>query len=180
MEMKTHSLSWLIGISALVAAGDCAAQTAASLSPQQSALIRSTCENIMRVGQTIDFDVCTASLSDSLVTHQKSYAFAQIDRACSDQGLVSGTAAYATCVLDRKRQYANSPTPVNVAGPSPAPTLTYHPSDSEDYYHMTFDTKRRREQDSCAQLGLDPDSGELQQCVAALDASLYNSDHRKR
>jgi len=176
--MKTYSLSLLIGISALVAAGDCAAQTTTSLSPQQSALIRATCENIMRVGNTIDFDVCTASLSDSLAAHQRSTAAAQIERVCSNQGLSPGTAAYATCVLDGKRQYANSPTPANVVGP--APTLTYRPSTSRDYYHTSFDMKRRREQYSCAQLGLDPDTGELGQCVAALDASLYYSDHKKQ
>ena len=176
--MKTYSLSWLIGISALVAAGDCAAQTPATLSPQQSALIRSTCENIMRVGQTIDLDVCTASLSNSLAAHQRSYAAAQTDRACSSAGLTDGTAAYATCVLDHKRQYANSPTPAAVG--DPAIKLTYEPSTSADYYHASFDTKRRREQYSCAQLGLDPDSGELRQCVAALNASLYYSDHKKQ
>lgn len=176
--MKIHSLSPLIGACALVATG-CVAQTATSLPPQQAALVRATCEKIMRVGRTIALSACSEALTDSLVAHEQGYVAVQGDRTCSSQGLKPGTAEFATCVLDHRRQYASAP--MQVAANGTAPRLTYDPSKdvgaSQDYYDASFDTKRRREEYSCAQLGLDPDSGEFGQCVAGLDANLFNVDH---
>jgi hypothetical protein len=176
--MKTRSLSFLIGISALAVAGGCAAQSSRP-APQQAALIQATCRNIMRVGHSgVDLAACTESLSDSLAAREQGYADVQSDRACSGEGLTPGSAQFATCVLDRKRHYQAAPALMAVNG---TPQLTYDPSKdvdaSENYYDASFDTKRRREEYSCAQLGLDPDSGGFGQCVASLDASLFNADH---
>ena len=177
--MKTRALSLLIGISAFAAAGGCAAQSSVSASPQQAALVQATCKNIMRVGRSgVDLAACTDSLSESLAAREEGYAAVQSDQACSRMGLAPGTAQFATCVLDRKRHYQGSPA---LMAANSTPQLTYDPSKdagaSEDYYDASFDTKRRREEYSCAQLGLEPDTGAFGQCVAGLDASLFNADH---
>ena len=88
----------------------------------------------------------------------------QSDRDCSAQGLMPGTAQFSTCVLDRQRKGANVTTRTTLAFNASA--LTYDPAKdvgaSEEYYDASFDTKRRREEYSCAQLGLDPGSSELE------------------
>lgn len=175
--MKMRSQLLLAVASALVVAGGCAAQSRTSLAPQQASLIRATCQNIMRVGRSgVDMAACTESLADSVAARQEGYISVQSDRACSTEGLAPGSAQFATCVLDHKRHAAPALMAANTTS-----QLTYDPSKdvgaSEDYYDASFDTKRRREEYSCAQLGLDPDSGAFGQCVAGLDASLFNADH---
>jgi len=182
MKMKMLSLSLLVTVSATVMAGGCVAQSSASLAPQQAALVRATCEKIMRVGRSgVDMAACTESLADSVAARQEGYISAQSDRACSSQGLTPGSAEFATCVLDRKRHYQGAPALMAANGTA---QLTYDPGKdvgaSQDYYDASFDTKRRREEYSCAQLGLDPDTGAFGQCVAGLDASLFNADNPNR
>jgi hypothetical protein len=179
MKMKMRSLSLLVTVSTIVVAGGCIAQSRAPAYPPQGSLVRETCENIMRLGHNeVALAACTDSLSESLAARQQGYADVQSDRACSGEGLAPGSAQFATCVLDRKRHGA----PALMAANSTS-QLTYDPGKdvgaSENYYDASFDTKRRREQYSCAQLGLDPDSGAFGQCVASLDASLFNADHPK-
>lgn len=177
--MKTLSLPILLGFSALVAAGGCAAQTGTQ-TPRQAALVRATCEGIMRVGHSaVDLAACTQSLSDSLAAREEGYVAVQSDKACAAQGFQPGTAQFATCVLDHKRGFGAART--NAAADNAPAQLTYDPAKdvgaSQGYYDASFDTKRRREEYSCAQLGLDPDSSAFGQCVADLDANLFYADH---
>jgi hypothetical protein len=183
MNLRFASLL-LLGAS-LLGAGNCAANNAErALSPQQAALVNATCANIMRVNRSaVDMDACTSSLAESMAGRVQGEIGWQSDRDCSSRGLARGTATYSTCVLDEQRRgtAAMGQRSAGASYGAPPATLTYNPANdvdaSERYYDASFETKRRREEYSCAQLGLDPKSAAFGQCVADLDASLFQADN---
>ncbi len=170
--MRVALLVTSFAFSAAVAAGSCAAQSAGRLGPNQINLIRSTCETVMRIRNGVDMEACMRSLADTMVAQTEGEIVWRADADCARQGLPRGTAAFAMCVLNRER--ADPPSQNAAAIP---PVLVYAPQSTEGYYNASFDTKRRREQYACAQLGISPVSPTFGQCVADLDASLFNADH---
>jgi hypothetical protein len=86
---------------------------------------------------------------------------------CRRQGLSEGSAAFSTCMLDRQSRS-------NVADTQPV-SLVYDrndPENTKDYFGVRNCVHWRREQYSCAQLGLTPGTGAFEQCVVGLDAVL--------
>ena len=164
-----------------LAATNCAvANPMRELNPQQTALVTSTCRNIMRVlPNGVDMDACASSLAGSLMSRVQNDLGWQADRDCQSRGLPRGSAQFATCVLDEQRRGAART--MQGGPPASSPVLTYNPANDiearQGYYDASFDTKRRREEYSCAQLGLDPNTAAFGQCVADLDASLFNADN---
>jgi hypothetical protein len=50
-------------------------------------------------------------------------------------------------------------------------------NDPDDYFGTSNTMRHRREQYSCAQLGLEPDTGAFQSCVANLDMEIFTTEH---
>lgn len=175
--MRSRVLIASLVISSVVAAGSCAAQNGGRvLAPDQMNLVRMTCESVMRIRNGVDMEACMRSLADTMAARSEGEIVWRADADCARQGLPRGTAAFSMCVLDRQRAYSANPQRVASATP---PRLVYDPQrdGAEGYYNASFDTKRRREQYACAQLGITPASSAFGQCVADLDASLFNADH---
>jgi hypothetical protein len=174
-----------VAILALLSAPGCAAQSREQfLTPQQVAMIKATCQTVMHIGyhNAIDLDACTTSLSDSLTAKTLGDLDLKIEEDCVAQGLARGTPAFSMCVVDRHNGFVARVTHANsaMASARTGPVqLAYdaQKDNSQAYYDSSFDTKRRREQYSCAQLGIDPASSAFGQCVAGLDADLFHADH---
>ncbi len=183
--MVTRVILASVSISALLAAQGSVAQNREHLlTPQQTAMIKATCQTVMHIGyhNAVDLDACMGSLSDSLAAKAQGDISWKSDADCAAQGLARDTPAFSMCVLDRQNGYVARISQTNEAAGAPpsAPTsLAYdaQKDNSQAYYDSSFDTKRRREQYSCAQLGIDPVSSAFGQCVADLDADLFNADH---
>jgi hypothetical protein len=83
------------------------------------------------------------------------------------------SADYHACVASLSRSLREAahvgPMAIGFAGDEPAPSKSYAYASRRD----TF----RREQLSCARLGLDPGSGAFPSCVASLDSSLFSADN---
>ncbi len=183
--MKSRALLRCLGVAALVTLSACASQdTAQLINAQQAALIKATCQNVMHIGyhNAVDLSACMGSLSDTLAAKMQGDIARKSYETCAGLGLARDTPEFSMCVLDRQKNYAAELSQNNVVlktSPVQPVKLAYdaQKDGSEDYYDASFDTKRRREEYSCAQLGLDPISSAFGQCVADLNASLFNADN---
>jgi hypothetical protein len=140
------------------------------VTPQQTALIQATCTTVDRLHQgQAQWDGCVASLSETAMHENRDSQLDQAYRACAKDGLKANTAELSTCVLDRKNAAASrSVIAADIAYVKPAD------SDPSSYFSASFDTRRHREEYSCALMGLQPGSGSFGSCVANLDSTLFN------
>lgn len=107
-------------------------------SPEQTALARSTCSNVMGIKQGyVPFDACVESLSRTLMEK----ASMPMDSRDSD----------ATYAISRPGQVS--------------------------YSESNIQERRRKEEYSCARLGLPPDSPGFSQCVGKLDIALRSEEY---
>jgi hypothetical protein len=166
MVRKSFSAAMLIPF--VVACAPFAASSAPMLTPDQAALVQTTCDRVMGLSRGgVYRDECRESLSESLVRKMEVQSMAGAYADCDRQNLHEGSAAYSTCILDR--QGSNSATAMPVSSLSYDTSL---PDNAKSYFDVTNAVHWRREQYSCAQLGLAPGSGAFGQCVASLNAVL--------
>jgi hypothetical protein len=171
----------LASLTALPLLAACAAfqASATEATPQQTAMLEATCSKVMRLKDwTSEYQGCVSSLSDSLAyrVHQERVGNAYVD--CAQNGLKRDTIEFSRCVLDREN--AGTATGGPSGGPAATRDVAYvTPADTnpEDYFEASFDTRHRREQYACAQLGLQPESGNFVSCVNKLDTDLFNIEH---
>jgi hypothetical protein len=139
-----------------------------TLAPEQASLVQTTCDRVMGLAHSgIYRDECRESLSQSLARKVEAEGMAGAYHECRQQGLNEGSAAFSSCMLDR---HSRSPIPT-----TQAVSLAYDadaPENAKSYFHVSNSVHWRREQYSCAQLGLTPGTGAFGQCVASLDAAL--------
>lgn len=137
------------------------------LAPQQVALVQQTCDKVMGLKNGGEYrSLCQDSLSQSLARKLAAEESARGYDTCRSEGLHD--AALATCMLDRpNRAAAVSTQPVSLAYDVDAP------ENAKSYFDVTPSEAWRREQYSCAQLGLIPGSNAFQQCAVGLEAALF-------
>ncbi len=128
-----------------------------------------TCDRVMGLAHSgIYRDQCRDSLSQSLARKVEVEAMAGAYGDCRGQGLSEGSAAFSACMLDRQpRPHSN--------GAVQTASLVYDmnaPENAKGYFDVNNTVHWRREQYSCAQLGLTPGTGAFGQCVASLDAAM--------
>jgi len=158
----------------IVACAPFAAPPTPTLAPEQTSLVQATCDHVMGLTHSgVYRDLCRESLSQSLARKLEVEALAGSYDDCRHQGLSEGSAAFSTCMLDRQ---ARSPMPVTRTAGLTTASLAYDtnsPENTKGYFDVDNRVHWRREQYSCAQLGLTPGTGAFGQCVADLDASLF-------
>ena len=153
--------------------GSCASygMDAPTLAPTQLSMIDSTCNEIMGLHRgEYYYQMCQESLGNSLTGKLAAEGTARGWTDCRNEHLAPGSADFAACVLQRQ----TSPSTSESLTPTAAKLV--YPRDelqsSKSYYRVTNAIHWKREQYSCAQLGLEPGSNAFAQCVASLDASL--------
>jgi hypothetical protein len=153
----------------MVACAPFATSSASTLTPEQSSLVQVTCDRVMGLAHSgVYRDECRDSLSQSLARKMEGEAMAASYSDCRHQGLSEGSAAFSACMLDRQSQpRASAMQTASLAYDTNAPENT------KGYFDVNNTVHWRREQYSCAQLGLTPGTGAFGQCVASLDAALF-------
>lgn len=158
----------------------CAGIPASSIiTPTQTAALKATCTKVMRLQEgEAQFDGCVSDLSDTAAELVEYARALQAHRACEATPLKPNTPEFARCVLDREdsERAARIPAPENVLRLNAA---EIKPADDirDSYYTANFDVRRRREQFSCAVLGLEPDTESFVTCVNNLDMDLFAIGH---
>jgi hypothetical protein len=152
----------------MVACAPFAASSAPALAPEQVSLVQMTCDRVMGLAHSgIYRDECRDSLSQSLARKTEAEAMAGTYGDCRHQGLSEGSASFSACMLNSQaRPSANTVQAVSLAYD------TSTPENAKGYFDVNNTVHWRREQYSCAQLGLTPGTGAFGQCVASLDAAL--------
>ena len=139
-----------------------------ALGPDQRTLVAETCDRVMGLSSGgIYRQECMDSLARSVASKAESAHLAGSYVACRGQGLHEGTAAFSTCVLDGQDWGA--------AMPAEPVKLAYHPGtpeNSKSYFDVSNRVHWRREQYSCAQIGLTPGTSAFGECTADLEAAL--------
>src|SRR5579863_7660726 len=153
--------------------------SAEEVTPQQTAAMEATCTKVMRLhkGQS-EFEACVSSLSDSVVYQVRADVATVAYRECAQAGLKRDTTEFSRCVLDRENAQRDAGQPQQgAASRLNAAYVTAADSDPRDYFETNNAFRHRREQYSCAQLGLEPDTGAFQSCVAKLDMDIFTTEH---
>jgi hypothetical protein len=152
----------------IVACAPFAGPPAPTLAPEQASLVQTTCDRVMGLAHSgVYRDLCRESLSQSLARKDEAEAMAGAYGDCRHRGLSEGSAAFSACMLDREPQ----PHPAAARTASLAYDMNA-PENTKGYFDVNNTVHWRREQYSCAQLGLTPGTGAFGQCVANLDAAL--------
>jgi hypothetical protein len=151
----------------IVACAPFLATSAPVLTPEQTALVQTTCDRVMGLTQSGIYRVlCRESLSQSMARKAEAESMAGAYGDCTGRNLHEGSSEFSTCMLDRQSRPIAATT-VN--------SLSYDanlPENAKGYFDVNNTVHWRREQYSCAQLGLTPGTGSFGQCVASLDAAL--------
>jgi hypothetical protein len=113
--------------------------------------------------------VCIASLSDSMKNIDRGQALEQARRDCLSKGL--GGPDLAVCIVRSADQEHASGPGLAMSGPMEEPGL------SKTYPYASQRELHRREELSCARLGLDPAGGAFASCVGGLDSALFAADN---
>ena len=166
--MVHRSLVAAILTPSIIACAPFAATPVPTLAPEQASLVQATCDRVMGLAQGgVYRDECRESLSETLARKAEAEGMAGAYGECRHQGLNEGSAAFSSCMLDREsRPHITAAQTVNLAYDANAP------ENAKSYFHVSNSVHWRREQYSCAQLGLTPGTGAFGQCVASLDAAL--------
>jgi hypothetical protein len=141
-----------------------------SLSPEQLALVDTTCAQVigLKPGEAYFAD-CRDSLSQALVAKTQDEA---VDyQACHRQGLADGTASFSTCMLDRQSSKTVSRNqPMAIANTGNGDTQA-----DKSFYEVAPSVRWSRERYACAQLGLLPGRTYFGQCLAGLQGAFWPS-----
>ena len=139
-----------------------------AIRPDQRELVAETCDQVMGLGHGgLYRGECMDSLARSLAVRAEGARLASSFSACRSRGLSEGTAAFSTCMLDNPGEGRTA-----AAAPLKLAHDTAAPESAKSYFNVNNSSRWRREQYSCAQIGLTPGSAAFGQCVASLDASL--------
>lgn len=153
--------------------------SAHEVTPQQTAAIEATCTKVMRLhkGQS-EFEACVSSLSGSVAYHASADLAANAYRDCAQTGLKRETPDFSRCVLDHENiQRDSGQASFGAAARLNAAYVQPADNDPSDYFGTSRSTRRRREQYSCAELGLEPSTGPFISCVNNLDMDIFNIEH---
>lgn len=139
------------------------------LPPDQLAEVGRICQSVIRVqpGEA-HYVGCVESLSDSWRGLEHARTLGEARASCLDRGLKPDTPDLAECELKLARAAPPTIRPVSTGG---------EPVSGKSYFYSSPSDVRRREELSCARLGIEPGSGAFLSCVAGLQSTMFAADH---
>ena len=158
------SLAGLCAVTLALGSGACASARAPDPHAERIADI---CRNVLGAEDgTATFVACGESLSSTLEARNQAAQTASARDACLAKGLPRGSVALSECELDRPAALTAAALPADPLPPKP-----------RSFVGAGNDEIRRREQRACAYIGLDPQSGAFDGCVASLAQGLFAADN---
>ena len=157
--------------------GVCASAAAAynpdNLPPDQVASVNDLCRSVMGLSpSSSNYGACVDSLMRSARRVDRGLALETARASCLKQGLQSDSPDLAVCEL-RSAQTQ----PVRAMADRSAVIAADNPGGAKSYAYTSPANVFRREQLSCAHLGLDPAGRPFGVCVADLQAALFAADN---
>jgi hypothetical protein len=167
-----------VAASVLAVAGIGACASAAPYNPDnlpsdQVAGVNNVCRSVMGLSAgTSDYGACVDSLMRSARRVDRGLRLEAARASCLKQGLQSGSPDFDVCELR-----SAGAQPVHAMGEGPAMIAADNPGGAKSYAYSSPENVFRREQLSCARIGLDPAERAFTVCVAGLQSALFAADN---
>jgi hypothetical protein len=155
-------------------AGIC--QTAMGLSPKEPPVFGIPLGDPHLDRNVSHYQVCIASLSDSLQSLAESRLAQQADQECRAEGDASHSPELAACVLQRV-DASPKPGAANASNPTVGLESAKNETRAGDFFDASPHETRRREEVACARIGLEPPYGAFANCVKLLSDNFYAIDN---
>lgn len=165
------------GVFAILGAGACAhagPYNPDDLPAAQVASVNDDCRSVMGLRpDTANYGACVDSLMASARRFDRGEALQSGREACLNKGLRPDGPGFSVCELEAARDR-----PARMTGADAAEIAAVaEPGGPKSYAYASPDIVYRREQLSCARLGLDPASRAFGVCVAGLQSALFAADN---
>jgi hypothetical protein len=137
------------------------------ISTEQLSSVDQTCLEVLGLkrGETY-FARCQESLSNALAVRNEGHAVAATYSDCKQRGLVDGTGAFSTCMLEDFTPASGAVERLAISSTGGAETEA-----GRSFYEVAPHVQWKRERYACAQLGLLPGSAPFGDCVASLQGA---------
>jgi hypothetical protein len=162
------------GMLAFAGAGGCATAGVYPYNPDRLAddQISQVCQSVVGVEPSeARYFACVGALSDSAKNLGRGRALQQARGDCLSRGYRPGSPDLDVCVVQSSDQARATAPDMAMSHPMEAPGL------AKSYAYAPQREVHRREELSCARMGLDPSSGAFASCVAGLDSALFAADN---
>jgi hypothetical protein len=174
---KCTARTGVVAFAAIVGLAACATASPYPYNPErladgQAGRIGQVCQSVIGVQPPeARYFACIGSLSDSARNLGRGRALQQAREDCEARGLRPGSAGLAVCVVQSAGDGRTSAPEISTDSSMPAPGL------AKTYPYASQRDVHRREELSCARLGLDPAGGAFANCVGGLDSALFEADN---
>jgi hypothetical protein len=142
------------------------------LAPTDAAFVRQTCTQTMGLRKGLEeFDACAQSLSDTVHRRIDEQRLDESHRACERQGYAAGTPQLAQCVVlaEKAKDEAHD---AAISSTASAPTTA-----RISFFSMDRNVQDEHEKLACAQLGLDPITGDFHDCVMGIKEAIFTAQN---
>ena len=141
-----------------------AAQAKSNVNPAIADICRLTMQTFP--GSNVYY-ACIETLSDTANDTAKAADTEQARQTCATEGLTERSSALALCIVNHRNPKTATPPPID---------SSIIQTSAKAYWRMSNKEEHRAEEDSCATLGLQPDSRGFRACVDALDRALLEAN----
>jgi hypothetical protein len=141
-------------------------------SPSQSqlSLVDQTCTQTMGINRgEVFFAICHDRLSDALGARDQGPPISAPYRDCRQRGLVTGSAAFVTCMTDAPKHESAAKESVAIAY-----TGGHDTEAGASFYAVGPSVRWNRERNACTRIGLPPGTAPFDHCVADLYGAFQN------
>lgn len=152
-------------------------QTTMGLSPKESPVLGIYLGSPHLDREVSHYEVCIASLSDSLLSVAQEEAASKAHQECLAKGLPLGSADLAVCVLERVKVNSVMSSASDSSQAVRSENSAYEPRAVRSFFYASPRETRRREEKACARLGLEPPYGAFAKCVKLLNDNFYAIDN---
>jgi len=137
----------------------------------QASQIAQTCRSVVGVGPSdARYYACVGALSGSAKNQARGRALGEARADCENRGYHAG-ADLDVCVVQSAGRERTAAPDMAMSRPMEEPGL------AKSYAYAPQSEVHRREELSCARMGMDPSSGGFAECVAGLDSALFAADN---
>jgi hypothetical protein len=138
----------------------------------QTSQIAQTCRSVVGVGPSdARYYACVGALSGSAKNLDRGRALQQARGDCLSHGYGAGSPDLDVCVVQSAGRERPAAPDMAMSRPMEEPGRT------RSYAYAPQSEVHRREELSCARMGMDPSSGGFAECVAGLDSALFAADN---
>jgi hypothetical protein len=157
---------------ALLGCASLARENTYGLAPTDAAFVRQTCTQTMGLRKGLEeFDACAQSLSDTVHRRIEEQRLDESHRACERQGYAPGSAQLAQCVVLAEKAKGEARDAAIFSATSASATTRI------SFFSMDRHVQDEHEKLACAQLGLDPVTGEFHDCVMGIKEAIFTAQN---